>query len=183
MPDGIVLNGSETPPGECFVPAGVTYDFTQTFGNIAVSGTLTYSGSVPASITVEDLNTFATWDLSFEAIVPVVGLEPFTLSDSDSSWTFELLLGSGSTLQIDASATELIFDLTTPIGEGAVVDLRSDDPANFNFPKFSFFQINQFFSGIEESLITIENFIFPLPAGENFFLPFDEPLSFPVASP
>ncbi len=78
----------------CPAPAGVTYDFTQTFGNMAVSGTLTYTGIIPASITTEDLNAFATWDLTFGPVVPDLSdpfalLVPFSLSDSDSSWTFQ----------------------------------------------------------------------------------------------
>ena len=161
----------------CPAPVSVTYDFTQTFGNIQVSGTLTYSGIIPASITVEDLNTSATWDLSFSTIVPVPGpfpLDPFTLSDSDSSWGAGLL--AGTTLQIDVSATELLFDLTTPFMTNAGMDLRSNDPANFS--GFGFVQVNQpGFVGTEIFIQAVMD-----PAVEIFSLPFDANLSFPVVS-
>ena len=156
----------------------VTYDFTQTFGNIEVSGTLTYRGKVPASITVEDLNALATWDLSFRTIVPVPGpfpLEPFTLSDGDSSWGAGLL--AGTTLKIDVSAKKLVFDLTTPMMTNAEVALRSDDPANFS--RFVFRQVNQ--PGSTGTEIFIQAIMDP--ATEQFSLPFDATLSFPRVSP
>jgi len=154
-----------------------THDFTQTFGNIEVSGTLTYRGEVPASITVEDLNAHATWDLSFRTIEPVPGpfpLEPFTLSDSDSSWEAGLI--AGTTLQIDVSATEIVFDLTTPFMTNAEVALRSDAPANSS--QFAFGQVNQ--PGFVGTGIFIQAIMDPVT--EQFPLPFDAPLSFPVVS-
>jgi hypothetical protein len=165
----------------CTAPAGVTYDFTQTFGNMAVSGTLTYTGIIPASITTEDLNTFATWDLTFGPVVPDPSdpfalLVPFSLSDSDSSWTFQQ--GEGVTLQINASATELIFDLTTAFGTGATLALESDATDN---RQFRFSQGIEPISGVGDSLISADG-----PGlNQTVFspLPFDEPLSFPIVSP
>ncbi len=170
-----LINGSDTID-TVGCPKAI-YDFTQTFGNIEVSGTLTYRGEVPASITVEDLNAHATWDLSFRTIEPVPGpfpLEPFTLSDSNSSWEAGLL--DGTTLQIDVSATEIVFDLTTPPGTNAIVALMSDDPANFS--QFAFSQTNQ--PGGFGTEIFIQAIMDPVT--EQFPLPFDAPLSFPVVS-
>jgi hypothetical protein len=172
---GQLISGSDTiDTVGCPV---ATYDFTQTFGNIEVSGTLTYRGEVPASITVEDLNALATWDLSFRTIVPVPGpfpLEPFTLSDSDSSWEAGLL--GGTTLQIDVSATEIVFDLTTPFMTNADVALRSDDPVDFS--QFVFGQVNQpGFTGTEIFIQAIMD-----PVTEHFALPFDATLSLPIVS-
>jgi hypothetical protein len=157
----------------------VTYDFTQTFGNMAVSGTLTYTGIIPASITTEDLNTFATWDLTFGPVVPDPSdpfalLVPFSLSDSDSSWIFQQ--GGGATFQINASATELIFDLTTPFGIFATLALESDDPADNR--AFFFSQEIEPAGGFASTFLSAQG-----PGlNQTVFspLPFDEPLSFPV---
>lgn len=152
-----------------------TYDFTQTFGNIDVSGTLTFAGSVPASITVEDLNTFATWDLSFSTLIPgPFPLAPFTLSNGDSRWV--AVADVGATFQIDASATELVFDLTTPPGTTTAMVLISDDPLSIS--RFIFFQAN---------LLDLVGTVVIIPAStdpsvEIFFFPFDATLSFPVVS-
>jgi hypothetical protein len=151
---GRPITGSDTiNTVGCPAPAGVTYDFTQMFGNMAVSGTLTYTGIIPASITTEDLNTFATWDLTFGPVVPDPSdpfalLVPFSLSDSDSSWTFQP--GGGATFQINASATELIFDLTTPFGTGATLALESDELDN---RQFRFSQGIEPISGVGDSFI------------------------------
>ena len=154
---------------------GATYDFTQTFGNIEVSGTLTFAGSVPDSITVEDLNTRATWDLNFSTQIPgPVPLVPFTMSDSDSRWV--AVADVGATFQIDASATELVFDLTTPFGTTAAVLLFSDDPLSIS--RFIFFQAN--LPGFVGTLVIIP--AFTDPSAEVTVLPFDATLSFPVVS-
>jgi hypothetical protein len=152
----------------------VTYDFTQTFGNIAVSGTLTFIGGAPGAITVDDLNALATWDLSFSAIVPdpVFPLEPFTLSSSESSWTTELL--PGTSLQIDATTSELSFDLTTPLETNAAVVLMSIDP---DFRQFRFGQGNQ--PGFVGSFLLIQGIDF---ASDFSPLPFDDALVFPATS-
>ena len=174
--DGRPITGSDairTVP--CPEPDGVTYDFTQTFGNIAVSGTLTFIGGAPGAITVDELNALATWDLSFSAIVPdpVFPLEPFTLSSSDSSWTTELL--AGTSLQIDATTTELSFDLTTPLETNAAVVLMSTDP---DFRQFRFGQGNQ--PGFAGSFMLIQGIDF---AGEFSPLAFDDALTFPATAP
>jgi hypothetical protein len=174
--DGRPITGSDairTVP--CPEPDGVTYDFTQTFGNIAVSGTLTFIGDAPGVITVDELNALATWDLSFSAIVPdpVFPLEPFTLSSSDSSWTTELL--AGTSLQVDATTTELSFDLTTPLETNAAVVLVSDDP---DFRQFRFGQGNQ--PGFVGSFILIQGNDF---ASDFSPLPFDDALTFPATGP
>jgi hypothetical protein len=158
----------------CSVPEAVNYNFTQTFGNIAVSGTLTLPGSVADSITVDDLNTLATWDLSFSTIVPdpVFPLEPFSLSESDSSWATELI--PGTSLQIDATQTELVFDLTTPFATNAAVVLMSDGP---DFRQFRFGQGNQ--PGFVGSQIGIQGIDI---AAEFSPFPYDEALVFPAVS-
>ncbi|MDH3431843.1 MAG: hypothetical protein OEQ14_17730 [Gammaproteobacteria bacterium] len=173
--DGQPITGSDaisTVP--CPQPESVTYDFTQTFGNIAVSGTLIFTGSVSDSITVEDLNTLAKWNLSFSTIVPdpVFPLEPFALSDSDSSWATELI--PGTSVQIDATAANLVFDLTTPFGTNAALVLMSDGP---DFRQFRFGQVNQ--PGFVGSQIGIQGVDI---AAEFSPLPFDEPLAFPAVS-
>jgi len=173
--DGRPITGSDaigTVP--CPEPEGVTYDFTQTFGNIAVSGSLTFVGGAPGAITVDDLNALATWDLSFSVIVPdpVFPLEPFTLSSSDSSWTTELL--PGTALQIDATTTELAFDLTTPVETNAALVLTSDAP---DFRQYRFGQGNQ--PGFVGSFILIQGIDI---ASDSSPLPFDDALAFPAAS-
>jgi len=173
--DGQLISGSDaisTVP--CPVPEAVTYNFTQAFGNIAVSGTLMFGASVPDSISVDDLNTLATWNLSFHTIVPdpVFPLEPFSLSDSDSSWATELI--PGTSVQIDATETELVFDLMTPFGTNAALVLRSDGP---DFRQFFFSQVNQ--PGFVGNQIAIQGIDI---AAESFPLPFDAPLAFPAVS-
>jgi len=152
----------------------MAYDFTRTFGYIEVSGTLTYAGSVPVSITVDDLNTLAAWDLRFRTIVPdpEFPMDPFSMSDSDSSWAAGLI--AGTALQIDAGATELVFDLTTPFATNAAVVLMSDAP---DFRQFRFGQ--GFQSGFVGNQIVIQG---PDSEGVSFPTPFDAPLSFPVVS-
>ena len=171
--DGRQVTGADSVRTvHCPEPEGVIYDFTQTFGNIAVSGTLTFIGGAPGSITVDDLNTLATWDLSFSTIVPdpVFPLEPFTLSNSDSSWETGLL--PGTSLQIDATAAELSFDLTTPFEANAAVLLMSDGP---DFRQFGFGQANQ--PGFVGSSVLIQGIDI---ASESSPLPFDAALVFPA---
>ena len=173
---GEAITGSDTISlVGCPEPEFVTYDFSQTFGNVQVAGTLTFTGFIPASITAEDLNAMATWNLDFSTVVPVGGpfpLEPFTLTNSDSSWTAGLL--PDTALQIDASTTELSFDLTTPFGTNANLALISDIPDNFS--QFAFFQVNQ--PGFQGTGVFIQ--AATEPSTEGFLLPFDAPLSFPA---
>ena len=173
---GEAITGSDTiSTVGCPEPEFVTYDFAQTFGNVQVSGTLTFTGIIPASITAEDMNALATWNLNFSTVVPVgepFPLEPFTLTNNDSSWTAGLL--PDTTLQIDATSTELSFDLTTPFETNANLALMSNLPDNFS--QFSFFQGNQ--PGFQGTGVFIQAVMDP--SSEGYLLPFDAPLSFPA---
>ncbi len=173
--DGQAIVGTDaisTVP--CPVPEAVTYNFSQIFGNIEVSGTLSFSGAVPDSITVDDLNTLATWNLSFSTVVPdpVFPLETFFLSDSDSSWATELI--PGTSVQIDATETALVFDLTTPFATNAALVLMSDGP---DFRQFRFSQVNQ--PGFVGNQVVIQGIDI---SSEFAPLPFDEALAFPAVS-
>jgi len=156
----------------CPAPEAVTYNFSQIFGNIEVSGTLSFTGAVPDSITVDDLNTLAAWNLSFSTVEPdpVFPLETFFLSDSDSSWVTELI--PGTSVQIDATETALVFDLTTPFATNAALVLMSDGP---DFRQFRFSQVNQ--PGFVGNQIVIQGIDI---ASESAPLPFDEALAFPA---
>ncbi len=104
---------------------------------------------------------------------PVFPLDPFTLTESDSTWVTELL--AGTSLQINATADELVFDLTTPPSTNAAVVLMSKDA---DFRQFRFVQTNQ--PGFQGNQVIIQD---AGGAGSDFFLfSLDENLRFPVAA-
>ena len=78
-------------------------------------------------------------------------------------------------MQIDATATELVFDLMTPLATNAAVVLMSDGP---DFKQFRFGQGNQ--PGFVGAFILIQGIDI---ASDSSPLPFDATLSFPVVSP
>ncbi len=161
-----------------FLPAGpavaITYDFTQTFGTIDVVGSLTYAGSVPAALTVGDLNANATWSLTFMGRRAGAPVYPYILTEGDSSWATELL--DGTSLTISATADELVFELATPPETNAAVVLMSDSPTDFR--QFRLVEINQ--PGLKENQVIIQADAVPGPSADFAPLPYDTNLRFPV---
>ena len=92
--------------------------------------------------------------------------------NSDSSWATELI--PGTSVQIDATSTELVFDLTTPFATNAAIVLMSDGP---DFRQFRFGQVNQ--PGFVGTQIGIQGIDI---AAEFSPLPFDAALAFPAVS-
>ena len=90
--------------------SSIEYDFTSTFDSISIEGSLIYDGPL-GEITADDLNSFATWNLTF-SFDNNFGPPVDEVTNNEFDWS-TFFRGEGE-VSITASESELLFDIETP---------------------------------------------------------------------
>ena len=131
---GVILSG----PSHSSSLSSIEYDFTSNFESISIEGSLIYDGPL-GEITPDDLNSFATWNLTF-LFDNNFGPPIDTVTNDEFDWATSIQ-GEGE-VNIIASDAELVFDLETPtVDSSASLQL---DLTNFRegIEKIKYFQSN-----------------------------------------
>ena len=90
--------------------SSIEYDFTSTFDSISIEGSLIYDGPL-GEITPNDLNSFATWNLTF-SFDNNFGSPVDEVTNNEFDWS-TFVRGEGE-VSITASESELVFEIETP---------------------------------------------------------------------
>ncbi len=102
----------------------IEYDFTSTFDSISIEGNLIYDGPL-GKITPNDLNSFATWNLTF-FFDNNFGPSVDEVTNDEFDWT--TLVQDEGEVTITASNSELVFEIeTSTVGSLASLQLDVTD--------------------------------------------------------